>query len=333
MKRSSIILPATILIIVVAGIVFYGRRHFKYQKIPGSGAAIPKSATLNWVAPDSNLIKSEPEAELIRYGRMLIINTAFYFGPKGRINQLANGMNCQNCHLEAGTRIFANPFSAVASLYPQFRPRSGRVESVEFKINECLERSLNGNKIDINCLEMRSMVAYIKWVGKEIPKGSKPPGTGTDELSPMNREADSGKGSIIFRLKCQSCHGTDGQGLLNAGQTAYIYPPLWGEHSYNTSAGMYRITKLAGYIKYAMPLGVKYPTPQLSDGQIWDVAAFINSKPHPVKLFKYDWPLLKSKPFDYPFGPYADSFSARQHKYGPFSPIKDADATLAKRNN
>jgi thiosulfate dehydrogenase len=233
-------------------------------------------------------------------------------------------MNCQNCHLEAGTRNFANPFSGVAALYPQFRPRSGRIESIEFKINECLERSMNGSKIDSACLEMKSMVAYVKWLGKGIPKGVKPRGAGTDEPVLMNRAADSGKGSIVFRLKCQSCHGREGQGLLNADQTAYIYPPLWGEYSYNTSAGMYRITKLAGYIKYAMPFGTRYPAAQLSDEEIWDVAAFINSKPRPAKFFTYDWPVLETKPFDYPYGPYADSFPEARHKYGPFLQIKNA---------
>jgi len=31
-----------------------------------------------------------------------------------------------------------------------------------------------------------------------------------------------------------------------------------------------------------------------------------------------DWPNIKKKPFDYPYGPYTDSFSEQQHKYGPY---------------
>jgi thiosulfate dehydrogenase len=27
------------------------------------------------------------------------------------------------------------------------------------------------------------------------------------------------------------------------------------------------------------------------------------------------------KPFDHPFGPYADNFTEAQHKFGPFKPI------------
>ena len=59
----------------------------------------------------------------------------------------------------------------------------------------------------------------------------------------------------------------------------------------------------------------------LSDEDAWDVAAFINSQPRPEITFHSDWPNISKKPFDHPFGPYADSFPSRQHKYGPFSPM------------
>jgi thiosulfate dehydrogenase len=34
-----------------------------------------------------------------------------------------------------------------------------------------------------------------------------------------------------------------------------------------------------------------------------------------------DWPDISKKPIDHPFGPYADGFSEKQHKLGPFKPI------------
>src|SRR5678809_1282542 len=100
-----------------------------------------------WHAPDINLVPHSPEGDLIRYGRDLIVNTSNYFGPKGVVAPITNGMNCQSCHIEAGTRSFGNSFAAVASTYPKYRDRSGRIESIEFRIKECLERSLNGNTI------------------------------------------------------------------------------------------------------------------------------------------------------------------------------------------
>jgi thiosulfate dehydrogenase len=82
-------------------------------------------------------------------------------------------------------------------------------------------------------------------------------------------------------------------------------------NSYNTAAGIFR----------NMPFGATYENPVLTDEEAWDVAAYINSLPRPVRMFPEDWPDIRTKPFDHPFGPYADPFSERQHKYGPFSAI------------
>ena len=283
-----------------------------------------RPTNLAWQAPDTAQIPITEAGRLIRYGRDLISNTSAYLGPKGKIAAISNGMNCQNCHLDAGARAYANSFAAVASTFPKYRDRSGRIESIEFRINECLERSLNGRKIDSAGREMRAMVAYLKWIGKEVPKGQRPPGAGIEELHFLTRGADTGRGRSVYQVKCQSCHGIHGEGLPNTGRTGYTYPPLWGEHSYNVSAGLYRLSKLAGFIKYSMPLGTTPINPQLTDEQSWDVAAFINGQPHPRKFFAYDWPLRNTKPVDYPFGPYTDSFPERQHKYGPFGPIARA---------
>ena len=100
-------------------------------------------ASKAWIAPDSNSIPATKEGKLIRYGRKLITHTSIYLGPKGTVAHVSNGMNCQNCHLFAGTKSFGNNFSMVASGYPRFRPRSGRIESIEFRVNDCLVRSLN----------------------------------------------------------------------------------------------------------------------------------------------------------------------------------------------
>src|SRR5688500_7792120 len=54
-----------------------------------------------WHAP-SLFLEAEPageQRELLIYGEELIANTSRYFGPKGKISPISNGMNCQNCHL------------------------------------------------------------------------------------------------------------------------------------------------------------------------------------------------------------------------------------------
>ena len=277
-----------------------------------------------WHAPDINLVPETPEGDMIRYGRELIVNTSRYLGPKGIVEPITNGMDCQNCHVEAGTRLFGSPFANVASAYPKFRDRSGRIESIEFRINECLERSLDGKGIDSLSKEMKAMVAYFKWIGKDVLEGTKIPGLVNVDVPYLERPADPQKGKIVFESRCQSCHGRNGEGVFYEDSTGYRYPPLWGEHSYNISAGLYRLTRLAAFVKYNMPFTAIPVPPQLTDEEAWDVAAFIISEPRSEKRFMYDWPKIETKPVDYPFGPYTDHFSEQEHKYGPFVPIKEA---------
>jgi thiosulfate dehydrogenase len=263
---------------------------------------------------------------LARYGYQLIANTSYFLGPKGTVAQITNGMNCQNCHLNAGTVPWGNNYSAVASLYPQFRARSGGLETVVKRISDCMERSLNADRaVDSNSKEMKAIIAYMNWVGEGVPKKFKPKGSGIMELPYLDRAADVKNGQLVYVSKCQRCHNADGQGQKKPDESGYVYPPLWGEHSYNTAAGLFRLSRFAGYVKNNMPFGeVDYHNPQLSDEEAWDVAAFVNSQPRPSKFFKEDWPDISKKPVDHPFGPFADGFSEEQHKYGPFKPILEA---------
>ena len=64
--------------------------------------------------------------------------------------------------------------------------------------------------------------------------------------------------------------------------------------------------------------------PQITNEEAWDVAAYVNSQPRPLRDLSKDWPDISKKPIDHPFGPYSDGFTEQQHKYGPFIPIIEA---------
>jgi thiosulfate dehydrogenase len=291
---------------------------------------IPKDA---WKAPDHTTIPAGKAGEAILYGRELLAHTAKYFGPKGSVAIITNGMNCQNCHLEAGTKLFGNDYAGFVSGYPKLSNRSGKVAQPTERIAECFERSLAGKVPDTAGKEVQAMLAYMKWVGKGVRKGQELFGNATEKLAFMDYAADPAKGKIVFIAKCQSCHGANGEGALASDKITYINPPLWGEHSYNDGAGMYRLTNFAGFVKNNMPFGATYQSPQLTDEEAWNVAAFVNSQPRPHKDQHKDWVDLKKKPIDFPFGPYADGFSEKQHKFGPFKPIKDAQRELANKKS
>jgi thiosulfate dehydrogenase len=275
-----------------------------------------------WHAPDPYLATTDADAELIAYGRDLVAHTQDYFGKYGLVKAGSiNGMNCQNCHLNAGSTPFGNNYFAVQSTYPQMRARSGALETIPKRINDCFQRSLNGQPLDTTSREMQAMVAYMKWLGTGVPKGEKPKGTGLVEVPFLTRAADPTKGQSIYQSKCASCHGINGQGLPIP-DGARDYPPLWGANSYNEAAGLFRLSRFAGYVKANMPFGANYQNPQLSDEEAWDLAAFVNTQPRPKHPFlDTDWPKIEKKPFDHPFAPYKDTFPETQHKYGPFGPI------------
>jgi len=291
---------------------------------PSSEAAVDtalKPKPVLWRAPDTSTLGNSEQEQLIKYGRNLIANTAFYLGPHGSVAKITNGMNCQNCHLDAGTKPFGNNYGGVASTYPKFRDRSNSMEGIYKRVNDCIERSLNGKALDTTSREMQAIKAYLLWLGKDVPKGVKPFGSGIKEVAYLERAADPAKGKEVYIAKCKVCHGDNGAGKPYSTNITYQYPPLWGPHSYNIGAGLYRLSRFAGYAKYNMPFGTNYDNPQLNDEEAWDVAAFVESQQRPGKNTSKDYPVIAKKPTDYPFGPYEDSFTEQQHKYGPFGPI------------
>jgi len=319
MKKQYFVLIG---IIAVIGMYFLvGFISGDYFKIDGTIAKTDST----WVGPSIYLDNSTvgKERELVIYGQELIAHTSKYLGPKGTVAQITNGMNCQNCHLQAGAKAWGNNYAAVFSTYPKFRDRSGQIESIYKRVADCMERSLNGTAVDSNSREFKAIYAYIKWLGQDVKNGSKPHGSGIEKLAFLDRAADPKKGQIVYTTQCQSCHGANGEGQLTLDELEYAYPPLWGANSYNDGAGLFRVSNFAGYVKNNMPyLLTSHDNPKLTTEECWDVAAYVNSQSRPHKDQSMDWPKYDKKPIDFAFGPYADSFPESQHKFGPYKPIK-----------
>ena len=321
-----IILIIVVLFVFISGILSYYNKQKNKADLPqvtyGSDPSLQ-----DWHAPDFQLDTSLSEAERkkLDYGKSIIAHTAAYFGPKGSLAHLTNGMNCQNCHLEAGTQPWANNFAVTKDKYPRIAGRSGKIQTLFDRINGCFQRSMNGNKLDTTSKEMRAMAAYITYLGSNSKKDMKPQGAGLPQINFINRAANPEKGQLVYITFCQRCHGENGQGQLNKTGNEYTYPPLWGNDSYNDGAGLYRLSSFASFVKSNMPYEVtSHWSPSLTQQHAWDVAAFVNSQPRPHKDQHSDYPDLKKKPFDAPYGPYADAFPQKQHKYGPYQPIVNA---------
>lgn len=323
MHKSWFVLIFIIATIIIVQTIAGCNRSQKPKNIPAENPSA-KADTSIWVGKDSGQIPVNTDSgKLILYGFRLIVNTAYYLGPKGILASTTNGMNCQNCHLHGGTKPFANNFGKVYSTYPKYRGRNNSIQTIYDRINDCFVRSLNGKALDSSTLEMRAIYAYLKWLGEGVPKGESPEGSILIKTKYLDRAADTIAGKLVFTTICQTCHGKDGEGFINSNGIGYAFPPLWGKNSYNDGAGIYRLGEFTNFVKNNMPFGTIWKHPVLTDEQAYDVAAFVNSQPRPHMDQSKDWKDIKKKPIDFPFGPYADHFSEKQHKYGPFKPIQN----------
>lgn len=291
------------------------------------------SATNNFQeATNTNVIKiptienapTGKEGAEIRYGFELLSSTAKFLGTKGSVRSIVNTrMSCRNCHMDVGRKPFGNSWLDTHANYPQYRSREGFVLSLAERTNNCFTHPMNGKPLPINSREMNAILLYYKWLGIGRPILAKDTDNRLVTLPFMARAADPKKGEVVYKANCIQCHGVNGQGKLVADNKSYLYPPLWGKESYQLGSSFSRISILARFIKVNMPYGATVEKPILTDEEAWDVSAFINSQIRPKWVGKLPFPHLYEKSFDFPIGPYADSFPDSQHKYGPYQPIID----------
>lgn len=289
-----------------------------------------------WQVPDIDDLPDNDWGNTVRYGHDLVSKTASLIGPEVADPSrrfAGNNLNCQNCHLEAATRQYGLPFQGVYADFPQYRAREGAIDSIEDRIQGCMTRSMNGGPLPLNGREMTAIVAYLKFMSSDSAASKAVPGRGAGTMPELPRAANPKHGAGVYANNCAACHGDHGQGV-RAGQSGdakgYIFPPLWGDDSYNDGAGMNRLIVAANFVHANMPNGTEWQHPALTAEDAWDVAAYINGQPRPhMAGLERDYPKRMEKPVDTPYGPYGDSFNGEQHKLGPFAPIRAA----AKANN
>lgn len=237
------------------------------------------------------LLENDHLGEQIRLGFRIFTHTA------QEVPEIShNALSCGNCHLNAGQREKALPLAGVATAFPEYNKRAGRLFSLEDRIVGCFLRSQNALPADARIpshendtseifpsprsKEVLALSAYITWLSRDLAVGSKVPWRGHNVITPDNiiplARLDPVRGQALFKEHCTNCHGEDGQGVEIGDKKA---GPLWGPHSWNDGAGAARIYTLAGFIRYAMP----YLNPgTLTDEEAQHISAYINSHPRPA---------------------------------------------------
>lgn len=232
-----------------------------------------------------NLVDPEQAPHNIRdsvmRGYRLIINTAFY-APDYAHNQLA----CTNCHFAGGDTLGGKnggiSLVGVTTQYPQYSKRSGRVLSLADRINNCFQRSMNGNPLPVNSRMMNDIINYLKWISKEVEMVKDIPWLGLPTIK-NNHQPNPEQGRKDYHQFCAACHQADGEGGGMLGEEeGKTIPPLWGPNSFNDGAGMNTMKMLAPFIYLNMP----YQQASLTEEQALDIASFVLQQPRPHYALK-----------------------------------------------
>jgi thiosulfate dehydrogenase len=237
--------------------------------------AIAKAASVakapGFMPPPESSIPDGPYGDMVRLGREIFLHTR-----RRAPAYVGNGLDCVNCHLDAGRLADAAPLWGAYGLYPQYRKKNGHVNSYGERLQGCFLYSMNGRAPPLGGNVIMALETYSSWMAKGAPLGVKLAGASYPRVPAPARAADYARGEAVFTRDCALCHGADGQGRKAAGD--YVFPPLWGPDSFNWGAGMHELDKAAAFIKANMPLS---RGGMLSDQDAWDVAMFIDAHERP----------------------------------------------------
>ena len=294
------------------------------------------------------------DSQAVKDGEKYFNETTNTIGPNGTIKN-ADGSTifistnaCTSCHFGGGKTPGGNPvyqspdkYSVTGGVY--FRAFNYKRDLAD-SINDCIKNCGGGNPVPKDGTVMQALVAYVQHVRDSVtdvtmknnPGWKTMPGEAMPVVNAtwttMTASVSAGQ-SAYSSNGCSGCHDKDGAGMgeLRSGEARPRVPALWGDRSYTWGAAYGQTPQLAGVIKNHMPYG-KNSYPFLGDQTALNIAAFINSKPRPVKyaadMFCQNdpttgFPNTLYKPAQWQSGckhP-EENFPAAQYNTGPWAPI------------
>lgn len=237
-----------------------------------SGNAGADRGLARFTPPPESAIPDNAFGAMVRKGERIFNHTQKYAGA-----YVGNGLNCSNCHLDAGRRPDSAPMWAAYVRYPRYRSKNDKVNSFTERLQGCFRFSMNGKAPPADSEVIKALTTYAYWLATGAPTGKDLAGFGYPKQGhEPPQKPDYARGRKVFESHCALCHGDDGQGQKVAGQ--YVFPPLWGPESFNWGAGMHQLDNAAAFIKANMPFS---RGGTLTDQQAWDVAMYMDSHERP----------------------------------------------------
>lgn len=224
------------------------------------------------IPPGEDEIPNDKYGDDVRLGKKIFTQTGKYAS-----RYAGNGLSCSNCHIDAGRKPHSAPLWAAYGMYPAYRKKNDRSNTLEERIQQCFRFSMNGFSPALDTPEVRALVSYAHFLSKGAPIGVDMPGRGYPQIINTGYDANPTRGGDAYKSKCATCHGSDGAGKEND-NGSYTFPPLWGSDSYNKGAGLATNKLLAGFIKANMPIGQEWT---LTDQEALDIASYINLQIRP----------------------------------------------------
>lgn len=222
--------------------------------------------------PPLDAIPAGPDGDTIWRGLQIMDQTRA-FAP----HYVGNDLNCVNCHVNQGRQAGSAPMWAAYVVYPKYRSKNRKVNTLEERIQGCFRFSMNGTPPAADSPELKALVTYFHWLATGLAVGMTPKGAGYPKLAAALQSPDPKRGARVYAADCAMCHGDAGQGRA-ASRGGIVFPPLWGPRSFNWGAGMTTLDNAAAFIKANMPYGAGR---EISAQDAWDVAAFVDSRPRP----------------------------------------------------
>lgn len=305
MKKKSFITPVLLMVFGLTALVSFALLltddkdgstkqpdSIVQQKTVQQETEQPKTEGIAHNPPSLDDVPDGPLGEAILRGYELTNNTSEVLRAEAASvedgERVVNGLSCTSCHAGAGMDENSSSMVGVSSVYPMYIPRSGKIVTLEDRINGCMIRSMNGEKFPEGSEDLNAMVAYLTYISEGIPSemNADLPWRHKNNLDDLPTPSVD-DGEALYQQSCIACHAGDGSGTgSNTG------PALWGDDSFNDGAGIARMTKMAGYVQNNMPVGAEGT---LTDQEASDLAAYILSQDRPEwENHDKDWPGMEA---------------------------------------
>lgn len=221
--------------------------------------------------PPESAIPNDAFGKMVKLGRDIMLDTPQYAGK-----YVGNTLSCVNCHTDGGRMAGSAPLWAAYVNYPAYRSKNKKVNTFEERIQGCFRFSQNGKAPPLGSKTLVALQSYSYWLAKGLPTDEKVAGRGYPDLAAPALPPDYARGKAVYEARCAICHTASGEGRYVDGKT--VFPPLWGDKSFNWGAGMGSYKNAAKFIYANMPYGQSYSlTPQ----EAWDVAYYMDAHERP----------------------------------------------------